>query len=94
MPNEGDRMKIETVRQFRNRATSLIKQEESVIVTRYGKIVGFYLPAVGEAISLKIKQDLFLTITDEIRATVKGRGLTEGAILDDFEKTRKARHRR
>ena len=87
-------MKIETVRQFRNRATSLIKQEESVIVTRYGKIVGFYLPAVGEAISLKIKQDLFLTITDEIRATVKGRGLTEGAILDDFEKTRKARHRR
>lgn len=87
-------MKIETVRQFGNRATSLIKQEESVIVTRYGKIVGFYLPAVGEAISLKIKQDLFLTITDEIRATVKGRGLTEGAILDDFEKARKARHRR
>jgi len=87
-------MKIATVRQFRNRATSLLKEEEPVIVTRYGKIVGFYLPAVGEAISLKIKQDLFLTVTDEIRARVKGRGLAEGAILDDFEKTRKARHRR
>jgi len=94
MPNDGDRMKVATIRQFRGRATSLFKQEEPVIVTRYGKIVGFYLPAVGEAISLKTKQDLFLTLTDEIRATVKGRGLTEGAILDDFEKTRKARHRR
>ncbi len=87
-------MKTATVRQFRDRATSLFKQEEPVIVTRHGKIVGFYLPALGEALPLEIKRDLFSTLTDEIRATMKSRGLTEDAILADFEKARKTRRRR
>jgi hypothetical protein len=87
-------MKTATVRQFRDRATSLFKQEEPVIVTRHGKIVGFYLPAVSEALPLEIKRDLFSTLTDEIRATMKGRGLTEDAILADFGKARKTRRRR
>lgn len=87
-------MKTATVRQFRDRATSLFKQEEPVIVTRHGKIVGFYLPALGEALPLEIKRDLFSTLTDEIRATMKRRGLTEDAILADFEKARKTRRRR
>ena len=87
-------MKTATVRQFRDRATSLFKQEEPVIVTRHGKIVGFYLPAIGEALPLEIKRDLFSTLTNEIRATMKSRGLTEDAILADFEKARKTRRRR
>lgn len=87
-------MKTATVRQFRDRATSFFKQEEPIIVTRHGKIIGFFLPAVGEALPLEIKKDLFSTLTDEIRATMKDRGLTEDAILADFEKTRKIRRRR
>lgn len=87
-------MKTATVRQVCDRATSLFKQEEPVIVTRHGKIVGFYLPAVGEALPLEIKRDFFSTLTDEIRATMKGRGLTEDTILADFEKARKTRRRR
>lgn len=87
-------MKTATVRQFRDRATSLFKQEEPVIVTRHGKIVGFYLPATGEALPLEIKKYLFSTLTDEIRAAMKARGLTEDAILADFGKARKTRRRR
>lgn len=87
-------MKTATVRQFCDRATSLFKQEEPIIVTRHGKIIGFFFPAVGEALPLEIKKDLFATLTDEIRATMKDRGLTEDAILADFEKTRKTRRRR
>ena len=90
----GDHMRTATVRQFRDRATSFFKQEEPVIVTRHGKIFGFFLPAVGEALPLEIKKDQFSTLTDEIRATMKDRGLTEDAILADFEKTRKIRRRR
>lgn len=87
-------MKTATVRQFRDRATSFLKQDEPIIVTRRGKIVGFFLPAVGETLPLEIKKDLFSTLTDEIRATMKDRGLTEDAILADFDKTRKTRRRR
>lgn len=87
-------MKTATVRQFRDRATSLFKQEEPIIVTRRGKIIGFFLPASGEALPLEIKKDLFSTLTGEIRASMKNHHLTEDAILADFEKTRKARRRR
>lgn len=85
-------MKTVTGRQFRDRATFLFKQP--VIVTRYGKIVGFYLPAVGEALPLEIKRDLFSALTDEIPAAIKSRGLTEATILANFEKSRKTRRRR
>ena len=90
----GDHMKTATVRQFRDRATSLLKQDEPIIVTRHGKIVGFFLPAVGEALPLEIKKDLFSTLTDEIRTSMKSHHLTEDTILADFEKTRKVRRRR
>ena len=87
-------MKTATIRQFRDRATSLFKQEEPIIVTRRGKIVGFFLPAVGEALPLEIKKDLFTILTDEIRSAMKDHGLTEDTLLVDFEKARKARRRR
>lgn len=90
----GDHMKTATIRQFRDRATRLLKQDEPIIVTRRGQIVGFFLPAAGEALPLEIKKDLFSTLTDEIRASMKSHHLTEDAILADFEKTRKARRRR
>lgn len=90
----GDHMKTATVRQFRDRATSLLKQDEPIVVTRHGKIVGFFLPAVGEALPPEIKEDLFSTLTDEIRASMKSHRLTEDTILADFEKTRKTRRRR
>lgn len=90
----GDHMKTATVQQFRDRATSLLKQDEPIVVTSRGKIVGFFLPAAGESLPLEVRKDLFSTLTDEIRASMKSHRLTEGAILVDFEKTRKIRRRR
>ncbi len=87
-------MKTTTVREFRDRATKLLKEREPLIVTRNGKIIGFFLPAGPDALPLEIKKDLFYTLTDEIRSAMKERGVTEKAILTDFEKARKARRRR
>ncbi|MBI5419426.1 MAG: hypothetical protein HZA60_05000 [Deltaproteobacteria bacterium] len=87
-------MKTATVREFRDRATRFLKDEEPIIVTRHGKIVGFFLPATGGALPLEIKKDLLYTLTNEIRSTMKERGATEEALLADFEKTRKTRRRR
>jgi hypothetical protein len=87
-------MKTATVREFRDRATSFLKDEEPIIVTRHGKIIGFFLPATGGALPVEIKKDLFYTLTREIRVKMKERGVTDEAVLADFEKTRKARRRR
>jgi hypothetical protein len=84
-------MKTATVREFRNRATSLLEQEEPVVVTRHGKIIGVYLPTVGNALPLEIKRDVFSTLTDEIRASMKSYHLTEATILANFEKSRRTR---
>jgi hypothetical protein len=45
------------------------KQDEPIIVTRHGKIVGFFLPAAGETLPLEIKKELFATATKIQRVT-------------------------
>ena len=83
-----------SVRDFRDRATQMLKQREPVMITRHGKVVGFFMPATGEALPLEIKRDLFYALTDSVRLAVKDRGLTEKGALADFEKARAARRGR
>jgi len=87
-------MKMASVREFRDQATKFLKDSEPIMVTRRGKIVGFFLPASGESIPLEIKKDLFYTITQEIRTVMKTHGVREETLLADFEKARKTRRRR
>lgn len=63
-------------------ATTLLRGTQPILVTRRGKIVGFF------------KRELFYTLSSEVRRMVRERGLTEKAIVADFEKVRKARRRR
>ncbi len=87
-------MKMASVREFRDQATKFLKDSEPIMVTRRGKIVGFFLPASGESIPLEIKKDLFYTITQEIRTVMKTHGVREETLLADFETARKTRRRR
>lgn len=87
-------MKTATVREFRDHATTFLKAEEPVLVTRRGKIVGFFVPAAGAALPLEIKKELFYALSGEIRTFMKARRLTEEGILADFEAARKSRRRR
>jgi hypothetical protein len=87
-------MRTATVREFRDQATTLFRETEPILVTRRGKIAGFYLPATGTSLPLEIKKDLFTVLARAIQRRMKTRGVTEEAILADFEQTRKARRRR
>jgi hypothetical protein len=87
-------MRTATVRQFRDQATKLLKETEPILVTRRGRIVGFYLPATGTSVPLEIKKDLFYVLTRSIRRMMKARGVTEETVLADFEEARAARRRR
>ena len=87
-------MRTATVREFRDQATKLFKETEPILVTRRGRIVGFYLPATGTSLPLEIKKGLFHVLTGAIRQMMKTRGVSEEAVLADFEKARTARRRR
>ena len=87
-------MRTASVREFRDQATKLFKETEPILVTRRGRIVGFYLPATGTSLPLEIKKDLFHVLTGAIQQMMKTRGVRKEAVLADFEKTRTARGRR
>lgn len=87
-------MRTATVREFRDQASKLLKETEPILVTRRGRIVGFYLPATGTSLPLEIRKDLFYVLTRAIERMMKAHGVTEEAVLADFEATRKARRRR
>ena len=87
-------MRTATVREFRDQATKLLKEKEAILVTRRGKIVGFFLPAAGVALPLEVKRELFYGLSEEVRRMMRLRGVGEEAVLGDFEASRKARRRR
>lgn len=87
-------MKTATVREFRDRATTLLKTAEPILVTRRGKIVGFFLPSSGAAVPLEIKRDLFYALTDGIRRLSRAKGLSVERAIADFKATRAPRSRR
>ena len=87
-------MRTATVREFRDRASTLLRGAAPVLVTRRGRIVGFFVPTSGTAVPLDIKRELFYAVTSAVRRMVRSRGLSEKAIIADFEETRKTRRRR
>ncbi len=87
-------MRTATVLEFRDQATKLLKERETILVTRRGRIIGFFLPATGPALPLEVKRELFSGLTDEVRRVMKTRRVSEEAVLGDFEASRKARRRR
>jgi hypothetical protein len=87
-------MKTATVREFRDRATAWLREDEPILVTRRGRIVGFFLPAAGTAVPLEIKKDIFYALTNHFRSLFKRRGLTVEKLVGELESTRPARRRR
>lgn len=87
-------MKTATVREFRDRATTLLKATEPILVTRRGKVIGFFLPSTGAAVPLEIRRELFYALTDGVRRLSRAKGLSKEAVVADFKAARSARRRR
>jgi hypothetical protein len=82
-----------SIREFRDQATKLLKERQAILVTRRGRIIGFFLPATGAALPPEVKRELFYGLTDEIRGAMKLRGVREETALGEFEASRKALRR-
>ena len=84
-------MRISTVREFRDKATGMLRSKDPILVTRRGRLAGVFFPWQKGSLPLELKQDLFAMLTGEIARQIKGRGVSEGQILADFEQWRKRR---
>ena len=84
-------MRISSVRDFRDRATGLLRSNDPILVTRRGKLAGVFLPWKEQTLPVDLRRELFATLASEISRQLKRRRTTERTILQDFEKWRKAK---
>jgi len=84
-------MRISTVREFRDKATVLLKSTEPVLITRRGRMAGIFFPAPEGTLPVDLKRELFDKLSSAIARQVKKRGSSEPEILTDFESWRKDR---
>jgi hypothetical protein len=84
-------MRITTIREFRDRATTLIRSEDPILLTRRGRVAGVFLPWREATLPLDLKRELFSMLTSEIARHLKTKRVTEKDVLRDFARRQKAR---
>ena len=84
-------MRISTVREFRDNASSLLKAKDPILVTRRGRLAGVFFPQPESTLPIELKRELFDMLSADIARQIKKRGLSENDVLSDFEARRKTR---
>ncbi len=84
-------MRISTVREFRDRATGLLRLKDPILVTRRGRLAGIFFPCPQTTLPLELKRELFGMLAAVIARQIKRRGLSEEEVLADFDRWRKGR---
>ena len=91
-------MRIATVREFRDKATLLLRGKAPILVTRHGKLAGIFFPSSEESLPLEFKRELYSILSGQIARELRKRKVTEDEVLTDFEgwrrNRREARRRR
>lgn len=84
-------MKISTVRDFRDKATTLLRSKSPILVTRRGRLAGVFFPWPEGTMPIEFKREVFSVLSVQISREVATAGPSEDEILDDFESWRKAK---
>lgn len=84
-------MKLATVREFRDAATTLLRSRDPVLITRRGRLAGIFFPRPEDSLPLEFKRELFSVLSAEMARQLSRRGLSEAAVARDFASWRKRR---
>jgi hypothetical protein len=85
-------MKIAGIGELRSQSASLLGGSEPILVTRYGRISGVYLPLENRDNFLKdIRRELLRVLGRHLDKLLVKRGVTEKKMGKDFEAHRRGR---
>jgi hypothetical protein len=91
-------MRISSVREFRDKATGLLRSKTPILVTRHGRLAGIFFPRPEMTLPIELKRELYGMLSSDVARHLKRRGISEDEVLKDFEtsrrKSRAARRRR
>ncbi len=91
-------MKIRSVREFRDNATTLLRSRDPILVMRRGRVAGIFFPRPESSLPLELKQEIYSELSREVARQFEKRGISEKSLHRDFKawrkKRREARRRR
>jgi hypothetical protein len=82
-------MRIRTVREFRDKATGLLRSKTPVLVTRRGRLAGIFFPRPEITLPIELKRELYTVLSEDIARDLKRRRISEEDVLADFADQRK-----
>ena len=87
----GVAIRISTVREFRAKATWLLRSKTPILVTRHGRPAGIFFPRPEITLPIELKRELYGMLSSDIARQLKRRGVSEDAVLKDFAESRRRR---
>lgn len=84
-------MKVVNVREFRDRATEMLRSDDVILIARDGLPAGFFLPWEDRELPTDARRQVFLRLNDQIGAQLKAQGVGEKEVLRDFAAQRRRR---
>ena len=84
-------MKIATIRDFRDRATTMLRSRDLVLITRDGLPAGFFVPWNQPQLPDDVKRGIYVGLSQKARREMKAKRVTEREVLADFKVARRAR---
>ena len=84
-------MKVSTVREFRDKATGMLRSKEPILITRRGRMAGVFFPSPEGTLPVDLKRQLFDQLSAEIGRRLKAAGTSESEILEGFKSWKKTR---
>jgi hypothetical protein len=84
-------MRVSTVREFRDKATAMLRSKEPILITRRGRMAGVFFPSPEGTLPVDLNRQLFDRLSAEIGRRLKTSAASEAEILADFKSWKKAR---
>lgn len=84
-------MKVATLRDFRDRATKMLRSRDLVLITRDGLPAGFFVPWEQPELPDDVKRAIYVGLSQRARRQLKAKRVTERQVLADFGAARRAR---
>ena len=78
------------VREFRDRATGLLREAEPIAVERHGKVIGFYIPVESKKGNDEELKEALARLDASVKRVLEETGMTEDELAGYFDLSRSA----
>lgn len=70
-------MRISSVREFRDKATGLLRSKTPILVTRHGRLAGIFFPRPEMTLPIELKRELYGMLSSDVARQLKRRGMSD-----------------